>query len=212
MGSACNKEDYWLLAEHYQHCFARFGDTPQGADWPNANDLMTRYQVMLDVIRERNNSIKLLDFACGSGSFFSYLAQTDLANINYLGIDINDALITVAKNKFPTQQFWCLDILESEQILPVVDYVVCNGLFTVKRAISTATMMRFMQIIIEKLFAITQQGLAFNVMSPHVDWRREDLFYVDMMELTTFIIKHLTRNFVIRHDYGLYEYTCYLYR
>jgi len=55
-------------------------------------------------------------------------------------------------------------------------------------------------------------GVAFNVMSKHVDWERDDLFHLPFDTLARYLIASLTRNFVIRSDYGLYEYTTYIYR
>ena len=60
--------------------------------------------------------------------------------------------------------------------------------------------------------AITSKGVAFNVMSKAVDWEREDLFHLPADLLIDFLTKKLTRNFIIRNDYGLYEYTTYIYK
>jgi hypothetical protein len=66
--------------------------------------------------------------------------------------------------------------------------------------------------LITLMFSKTQRGLAFNVMSKAVEWERDDLFHLSADVLINFLTKHLTRNFVIRNDYGLYEYTTYIYR
>ncbi len=55
-------------------------------------------------------------------------------------------------------------------------------------------------------------GVAFNVMSKDVDWEREDLFHLPLNVLSNFLTKEVTRDFIIRYDYGLYEYTTYLYK
>jgi hypothetical protein len=62
------------------------------------------------------------------------------------------------------------------------------------------------------VWARTARGLAFNVMSKHVDWERPDLFHLPFDALAQVLARSLTRNFVIRNDYGLYEYTTYVYR
>lgn len=49
-------------------------------------------------------------------------------------------------------------------------------------------------------------------MSKDVDWEREDLFHLSLDELSNFLTKEVSRNFIIRNDYGLYEYTTYLYK
>jgi hypothetical protein len=48
-------------------------------------------------------------------------------------------------------------------------------------------------------------------MSKHVDWEREDLFHLPFDTLAAFLKQELSGNFVIRNDYGLYEYTTYVY-
>jgi hypothetical protein len=57
-----------------------------------------------------------------------------------------------------------------------------------------------------------KRGLAFNVMSKQVDWEREDLFHLPLSLLAEFLCAEVTRDFVVRNDYGLYEYTVYLRR
>ena len=49
-------------------------------------------------------------------------------------------------------------------------------------------------------------------MSKNVDWERDDLFHWGLDELTAFLTKDISRRFVLRNDYGLYEYTVYVYR
>jgi hypothetical protein len=49
-------------------------------------------------------------------------------------------------------------------------------------------------------------------MSTHVDWERDDLFHLPIDKLTAFLVKEASRDFIIRHDYKLYEYTAYVYR
>ena len=46
-------DKYKQIVSHYEECFSRHGDTNQGVDWPNMDDLLRRYRVMLDVIRQR---------------------------------------------------------------------------------------------------------------------------------------------------------------
>ena len=46
--------------------------------------------------------------------------------------------------------------------------------------------------------------------SKNVDWERDDLFHLSLDKLSGFLCEKITRNFVIRNDYGLYEYTVYV--
>jgi hypothetical protein len=65
---------------------------------------------------------------------------------------------------------------------------------------------------LKTLWLKTNKGISFNVMSKLVDWERDDLFHVSMDEIGLFLKNNLSKNFVIRNDYKLYEYTIYVYK
>jgi hypothetical protein len=73
-------------------------------------------------------------------------------------------------------------------------------------------MFSYFKQLVRRVFAHATVGMAFNVMTKHVDWEREDLFHLPFDTLAEFLKKELTRNFVFRNDYGLYEYTTYVYQ
>jgi hypothetical protein len=72
--------------------------------------------------------------------------------------------------------------------------------------------MDYFQETIKKLWNKCDKGITFNLMSKYVDWEREDLFHVSLDELSWFLTKNLSRNFVYRNDYKLYEFTTYVYK
>ena len=73
-------------------------------------------------------------------------------------------------------------------------------------------MKEYYEALVEKLYSICSYGIAFNVMSKDVDWEREDLFHLPLNDLSDFLTKKIGRNFVVRYDYGLYEYSVYVYK
>ena len=87
-----------------------------------------------------------------------------------------------------------------------------NGVFTEKRELSFDEMLGYFKLMLKTAFNKSSMGLAFNVMSKQVDWEREDLFHLPLDILADFLIKELSRSFIIRNDYGLYEYTTYVYK
>lgn len=200
---------YLKLAEHYDKCFQKHGDNNLGVDWPNYEDTLTRHQVMFDLIKDKNST--LLDFGCGLGHFFKWILETQNHAPTYSGLDINENFYQACRDKYPFLNFYHTDILIDNNI-PNFDYIICNGTFTEKRELSQEEMMSFFQSILIKLWDKCDKGIAFNVMSKLVDWEREDLFYVSMDELGLFLKNNLSRNFIIRNDYKLYEYTIYVYK
>jgi hypothetical protein len=87
-----------------------------------------------------------------------------------------------------------------------------NGILTVKDNLTHEAMWDFAQNLIKAAWQGANHGIAFNFMSKQVDWERDDLFHVSLDTIADFLVKNLSRHFVIRNDYGLYEYTVYVYK
>lgn len=207
-----------LLIQHYEECFKKHGDNHLGVDWPNKKDAETRYRVMAEVTCFGHGAVRhngwqgtsVIDYGCGLGHFHNYLIENYATIIpgsrnTYYGYDpsplfVNHCLEKVGPN-FTTDL----------KILPVVDYTIMNGVFTERKG----TMMEAWNIMLEEIkqaWSKSREGIAFNVMSCNVDYQRKDLFHVTKDGLTTWIYKNLSKHFMIREDYGLYEYTVYVYR
>lgn len=207
---------YRQIVEHYERCLAQHGDSPRGVDWPNPQDAQTRYQVMLDVIRPEQlrspAAVSLLDFGCGAAHLYEYLQAHGWDGIDYAGLDLSPQFVELARRKFPARMFYQLDVLAADAPrLPQFDYVVLNGVLTEKRELSFDAMWAYAQRLLRTVFAQARQGIAFNVMSKQVDWERGDLFHLPFDTLADFLTRELSRHFVLRNDYGLYEYTAYVY-
>jgi SAM-dependent methyltransferase len=204
---------YLEIIEHYEACLAKHGDTHLGVDWPKAQDAQTRYRIMLELIRSpRPPIVKLLDFGCGASHLYEHIVANGISGIEYMGLDLSPKFVELSRKKFPENHYICADMLEQPEAVPASDYIVMNGVFTEKRGLTFDEMLSYFERMVSAAFSKTQLGIAFNVMSKHVDWEREDLFHLPFDALARFLIQALTRNFVIRNDYGLYEYTTYVYR
>ena len=208
------KEKYLSIVSHYEGCLERHGDTHLGVDWPNKQDAETRYQVMLELIRPGavNTTATLLDFGCGASHFYEYILNRGIKNLAYSGLDLSEKFVALSKSKFPGTAYYCLDLLQQSAALPVFDYIVLNGVFTEKRSLMFEEMFSYFKQLVKTAFAKAHTGIAFNVMSKQVDWERDDLFHLPFDLLAGFLAKEVSRNFIFRNDYGLYEYTTYVYR
>jgi SAM-dependent methyltransferase len=206
------------IVEHYESCLEKHGDTHLGVDWPNPEDADTRHAVMLGVIRwdtaAPSEPVRLLDFGCGASHMYEYILRNRVKNVRYSGLDLSARFVDLSREKFPENDYWCLDILDDDSFatLPRFDYVVLNGVFTEKVGLPFEEMLEFVQAVLRRVFSISEVGLAFNAMSKQVDWERDDLFHLPFDVIAAFLAQELTRHFVLRNDYGLYEYTTYVYK
>ena len=207
-------KEYLGIVAHYESCLRRHGDTHLGVDWPRQRDAEISYGVMLDVIRpaDRNASVQLLDFGCGASHLYEYILTRRMDRISYSGLDLSEKFIELSKSKFPAVNYYCVDLLSEDATIPNFDYIVMNGVFTEKCGLSFDEMFSYFNRLVTKVFERAEVGIAFNVMSKQVDWERDDLFHLPFDMLASFLSQKLSRNFVIRHDYRLYEYTTYVYR
>jgi SAM-dependent methyltransferase len=204
---------YQAIFDHYEQCLAKHGDSHLGVGWPNQKDVDTRYRVMLELITSPPDvPVSLLDFGCGAAHLLEYLLRQGRTNINYVGLDASQKFVELCHRKFPQYPFHCIDVLVNDAPPPEADYIVMNGVLTEKLGLSFDDMQNYMERLLTRVFAAARVGIAFNVMSKHVDWERDDLFHVPYDTLAACLRHRLSSHFLFRADYGLYEYTTYVYR
>jgi cyclopropane fatty-acyl-phospholipid synthase-like methyltransferase len=98
--------NYLKIANHYNQCFEKNGDTHLGVDWPNYEDTLTRYKIMLELINE-NKKVSLLDFGCGLGHLYKFmLNEKKESEISYSGLDINKNFYDFCTQKYPNNDFY----------------------------------------------------------------------------------------------------------
>jgi SAM-dependent methyltransferase len=205
---------YRSIVAYYEEQLALHGDTHLGVAWPKAEDVPVRHDVMLDVVRpeDAERTVRLLDLGCGASALYEHISERGIPNVDYTGLDLSPKFVELCRAKFPENEYHCVDVLEEAGSLPRFDYVVMNGVVTVKREVAFDEMLAYFERLVRAAFALAERGIAFNVMSKHVDWERDDLFHLPFDTLARFLTSELSRDFVIRNDYGLYEYTAYVYR
>jgi SAM-dependent methyltransferase len=195
-----------LITKRYEGQLKIYGDCHLGVEWPNKQDAKKRYDVMLECIE--NLPCTLLDFGCGLSGLYERILEKKILGINYSGLDLSDKFIKFSIKKFPEIKYYCCDILDSK--ISNYDYIICNGVFTVKDCASFESMWTYVQEVLKKLFLFCNKKIAVNFTTKHVDYEKDKLFHLPFDDLSSFLVKNLTRNFTLRQDYGLYEYTAYI--
>jgi SAM-dependent methyltransferase len=211
-GETMKEERYLDIVSHVETYLEKHGDSPQGHGWPKYEDAQTRYRVMLDVVKDTLRPASLLDFGCGTSLLYDYMLRHQINGIEYAGLDVSKKYLALSRSKFPHVPYYCLDVLKDDGSLPEFDYIVMNGVFTLKHDLPFEEMWDYTRKLVSKVWSKARIGMAFNVMSKHVDWEREDLFHLPFDTLAAFLKQEISRHFAFRHEYGLYEYTTYVYR
>lgn len=216
MGNASKSDmDRKLIAkrmrEHHTEVFRAHGVTPKGVDWgARKEDIVLRYDNMLAVIKsdDLGRRVRLLDVGCGYGGLLDRIIERGL-DIEYEGIDIVEDMITEARKRHPSIRFDCLDIFEATD-LGSYDYLVCNGILTQMLDIPIGKMDEFARALIKRMFDLSTEGIAFNMMSNRVNFMVPTLFYKSPVEVLNWCMTEVTPNVRLDHSYPLYEFMVYL--
>ena len=199
------------IVNHYEKCFIKHGDTHLGVDWPDAEDARLRYGIMLDGINAVG-ARSCLDFGSGLAHFYDFLIERVSEKFDYEGLELSKKMFAFCAQKHPKLRFYSHDVLTEGWKMKQYDAVVMNGVFTEKLGLQYNDMFNYMSQVLRLVYQNTNKVVVFNLMSKQVDWERDDLFHVSLDKIAKLLCDQFGRNFVIRNDYGLYDYTIYLYK
>ena len=204
-------DKYKTIQYHYESCLEKNGDNHLGVDWPNYDDMLKRYGVMLIIINflDKNKKYSLLDFGAGCGGLYDYIISNDY-NLDYTALDISSKFCNIIAKKYPDIKVINKDVLK-EDLDEHFDIIILNGVFTERRDLTDDEMWQFFTEILKKLWQKTNYGISFNIMTPIVDYRDDKLFYLSFDKLGKFLKENLSRNYIINHSYNLWEYTVYVF-
>lgn len=208
-----NDKPYLSIVRDVEAFLERHGDSYLGVGWTKRPEYAAlRYRIMLEVIRPGSaRPVSLLDFGCGAAHLLEYIKAEGLQGIDYSGLDLSNRFLALSRGKHPGVDFHQVDLLDPAATLPSFDYVVMNGIFTYRGGLDHEAMWRYCQALLLRVAKVARVGFAFNVMTKYLDWERDDLFHLPLDTMARFVADNISRAFTVRHDYGLYEYTVYVY-
>lgn len=202
------------IAARCEEDLRRYGDSPHGVGYTGSEaDQQQRYAVMLDIVREDDELVHVLDLGCGLAHMLDHIERNPARqHIRYSGLDISEAYLMQARRRHPEADLSLRDVLKNDDDLPEYDYVLLNSIFNWRGELPWPEMFEYWQRMLIVAFGHARRGLAFNVMSKIVEWERDDLFHLAFDAMASFVASRLSRHFVVRHDYPGWEYTTYVYR
>ncbi len=180
------------LLQFYDRHLEKFGDSPQSLRW-TAGGQLRRYEALLAVAGDLSGK-SVLDFGCGKGDLWAFL-RGRVPGVRYCGIDVNENLVSLAREKYPDVEFLALDIEEAppERFF---DTVLICGLFNLRIAGIRESMQRCLEI----LFPRCREALLLNVPSARSPHKGIEMFYADPGELLEFARRKLSPRSDLRED------------
>jgi SAM-dependent methyltransferase len=194
-----NKLEKQDVLRRYAERINRLGPTVQALGWRNKEQQNLRFEIFQQLISLENN-ISVLDVGCGFGDLYNFLSEK--INVDYTGCDLSPVVIEYANKNRVGGKFTVRDILEDPYQENSFDYVFMSGLFNYK----IDNNLSYLKSMINEGFRISNKSLMFNLTSTLVDYQDQQLYYYKPEEVLNFC-STLSRRFILRHDYPLYEFT-----
>lgn len=172
--------------------------------WGSRESQEKRFEILAQIAELSGKSV--LDVGCGLGDFYSWLKDR-YRNIKYTGVDITPSMVESASKKYPGVKFYILDILESNRVMPAYDFVFASGIFNRRMPKHK----HFIKDIIVRMFDLSKQGIAFNIMSTKADFMEKKEYYADPGKMLDFCLG-LSRKVALMHNYMPHDFTVFIYK
>lgn len=192
------------LKNFYKAKFDKYGASLRGAGWSENSKSKKRYKTLINILKykEKNKKISILDVGCGYGELIKYLPKN--IDYNYTGIDIVKSMIDYANKKKANEniKFYLRDIINVNK---KYDFVICNGIFTLKNNLTDAKMEKYILKCITSFYKCSSIAFAFNTMSESVDFKSKILFYPNIGIFFNFFNKKKISELVVDNSSIKYE-------
>lgn len=156
------KNGYDILQWYYEEAFQKVYQPgePQYVGWFDKHHQIARFEKLIGIGVKTGQSI--LDYGCGTGDLLGYLNDKNIM-VQYYGLDINTKYLELAKKTYPTNQFYCGDVIDITTDSIQVDWILASGVFNI---LVPEDWMLFRLQICSKL---VKKGFAFNLLKSAED-------------------------------------------
>jgi SAM-dependent methyltransferase len=192
------------LLKRYSDRLAQMGPTRDALGW-NKPKHNLRYRVLLEywLAGSMVRPLRILDFGCGFGDLFGYARDRGVM-LEYTGLDINEDLIRVARDRYPQSRFLCRDLFETD-LDERFDVVLASGVHNFR----LSNNQEFVERCFEVFDGLADFGFAANFLSNRVNFQNDDNFYFAPEDILSLAMRYSPR-VMLRHDYMPFEFTVFV--
>ena len=197
--------------QHYRQLFTEHAGTTMAVSSESAAHKKLRFDQIAKVFGD-DARFSLHDVGMGLGAFGAYLRENFAERlIEYSGTEILPEFVQGAETEHPKSSFYLRDLTEGAGD-DRYDYVVLSGVFHQRRSTPIPEWEEFSRLLLRNAWKMCRKGLAFNFISPFVDFYQTEVYYANLTRVIQFINEELSRFFVVNHSYALFEFTVLVYR
>jgi SAM-dependent methyltransferase len=191
-------------ADMYGESIEKHGDTTEGLIWGTRVKQRHRFQQLVSHLSPELESFSLLDVGCGTADLHAWLDERGIEH-DYTGLDVTPEVLEIASEKFDDIELVECDLAE-HSLDSTFDFVTLSGtLHALPDSVTAEEMRAYALELLEGMFEHTRYAMVFNFMTTYVDYRDDELLYLDPTELFDFCQREFSRHVVLDHAYGLYE-------
>jgi SAM-dependent methyltransferase len=184
----------------YNEAVKKYGNNSSAVLWNDQQTQYLRFNEILNFINLDDN-ISILDIGCGNAELYRFLNFNGFRG-SYTGFDINDNLLSQAKQNYTNIDVQNIDILTTSNIKQY-DYVVLSGLFNCNYGQDINWVFK----MIEKMYEISKKKIIFNAITSYVNYKDDCMIYLDPKEILDYSIKNISSEISLIHGKLPYNYT-----
>lgn len=175
----------------YERRLKRYGDTPRGVFWKNAEMQRRRYEIQVRVFDDAAlaGGITIHDFGCGYGAFFDFLADHPAMRASsYIGTDMSTGMIETASARIDDPRALFVRHLTATE---TADYTFVSGTFNMHMGADTDEWRDYVRASLLRLWKRSRRALAFNLLSISSPEQFEGLYYAPPEDFLEFTRMHM---------------------
>ena len=183
------------IIAHYENLLDLHGCSSNAVQYRDTSSHMARFQLLMEI---SNDLGSVLDVGAGLGHFYTYLRKHGFQG-RYLGLEFVQQFVESANQIMEDDEIAEVRHFDvSADELPTgFDYGFVAGVFNNARENAE----EFMFDTLKRLWNVCEKGMAFNILSTHVEYFDSDLFYVNPEKMFTYLKSELQGHIVMHHDY-----------
>lgn len=195
--------DMTEVFQHYADHAEKYGASSMGVAFgSNQERMAARYGATVSKMDFSKGRVTILDVGSGYGELIRYMPNDDF---DYVGIDVTESSIMNGRRLFARHTFIHGDFMTHE-FEEAFDYVLCSGMFNVKKDISNLEMFKYMCGVILKMYGLCRRAVIFNLISTQVNFFSEKMYYKSPVEMLAWCFDNIGSKVDLDHSSVEYEY------